>query len=285
MTIEVRPLATALGAEVSGVDLARPLDDETVTALRQAWRQYLVLVFHDQPLTHEQHVNFTRRFGELDDHSAIPKFRDPVVHEILNVRNDEVGGRRQPVGRQWHSDLSITLRPSRGAMLRCEVRPPVGGDTMFANACLAYETLSEPLRAMIDKLSAVHDIAAARQNRGRSDLAEARLRTPPVVHPMVRTHPETGKKALFVNEMSTCKIIGLSDTESESILKLLFAHTARPENTYRHRWEVNDLVIWDNESTQHLALDDYDINVPRIMYRTTLLGGPSGRLATPDEWA
>jgi taurine dioxygenase len=159
----------------------------------------------------------------------------------------------------------------------------VGGDTMFANAYAAYELLSHPLRRLIDDLSAIHDIAVAKQNKGRADLAEARKRTPPVVHPMVKVHPETGRKALFVNEMSVKRIVGLSEAESSAILKLLFEHTSQPERTYRHRWQPNDLLMWDNECTQHIALSDYDIELPRVMYRTTLLGRPSGRPAEPHE--
>jgi taurine dioxygenase len=154
---------------------------------------------------------------------------------------------------------------------------------MFANVHAAFENLSPAIRHLVEGLSAVHDIAVARQNRGRTDLAEARLRAPPVVHPMVRTHSETGRPALFVNEMSVKRIVGLSEAESSAILGLLFSQVYRPENVYRHRWQVHDMLMWDNESTQHIALGDYDINVPRVMYRTTLLGRPSGRLALPEE--
>ena len=281
--MDILPLAAALGAEVRGVDLAEPLDDDTVQALRAAWQEHQVLLFRGQRLTHAQHVAFSHHFGELDDHASIPAFRDKEVPQILRVANDVVGGRKQPVGRQWHSDLSITLRPARGSLLRCEVTPPVGGDTMFANTVAAYESLSEPIRRLIDGLEAVHDIAAARQNRGRTDLAEARKRTPPVVHPMVRVHPETGHKAIYVNEMSVSRVVGLSEEESRAILELVFAQVTRPENTFRHRWAPGDLLMWDNDATQHIALADYDINVPRVLFRTTLVGESRGRLATEDE--
>lgn len=281
--IDILPLAAALGAEVRGVNLAEPLDDDTVQALRAAWREHQVLLFRGQRLTHAQHAAFSRHFGELDDHASIPAFRDKEVPQILRVANDVVGGRKQPVGRQWHSDLSITLRPARGSLLRCEVTPPVGGDTMFANTVAAYESLSEPIQRLIDGLEAVHDIAAARQNRGRTDLAEARRRTPPVAHPMVRVHPETGHRAIYVNEMSVSRVVGLSEEESRAILELVFAQVTRPENTFRHRWTPGDLLMWDNDATQHIALADYDINVPRVLFRTTLLGDNRGRLATEEE--
>jgi taurine dioxygenase len=283
MTISVSPLAAGLGAEVIGVDLATGIDDQTFAAIEKAWLDYQVLVFRDQHLTHAQHIEFSRRFGKLDDHSSIPKFRDPVHNEILRVTNDVVAGRKQTVGRQWHSDLSITVAPARGSLLRCEALPPVGGDTMFANTYLAFDTLSQPLQKMLSELSAIHDIAHSRQNRGRADLAEARLHTPPVVHPVVKFHPVTNRPALFVNEMSTSRIVGLAEEESKAILDLLFAHISQPELTYRHRWRLHDLIIWDNECTQHLALSDYDIEVTRTMYRTTLLGMRTGRVATEQE--
>jgi taurine dioxygenase len=281
--ISIIPLAAALAAEVRGLDLSAPLRDETVEVLRHAWRDHQVLLFRGQRLSHAQHVAFSRRFGELDDHASIPAFRDKDFPEILRVANDVVGGRKQPVGRQWHSDLSITLNPARGSLLRCEVTPPVGGDTMFANTAAAYESLSAPIQRLLDGLEAVHDIATARQNRGRTDLAEARRRAPPVVHPMVRIHPETGRKALYVNEMSVRQIVGLTEEESRAILELVFAHVTRAENTYRHRWSPGDLLMWDNDATQHIALADYDINVPRVLYRTTILGEGRGRLAAEEE--
>ena len=284
MTFEIHPLAAALGAEIRGVDLSKPLDDATIGAIRDAWATHSVLLFRGQTLTHDSHVAFSAKFGELDNHDAIPKFRDPHHHEILRVANEVVAGRKQTVGRQWHSDLSITLRPARASLLRSETIPPVGGDTLFASSYAAYEALSEPMRGFIDGLTAIHDIAHSKQNQGRGDLAEARRHTPPVVHPVVRTHSRTGRKAIYVNEMSTSKIVELRDEESRALLNFLFQHTTQQELTYRHRWQRGDLLMWDNESTQHLALGDYDIEVPRVMFRTTLLGVPSGRLAQPADW-
>jgi taurine dioxygenase len=278
MTIQIRRLSAGLGAEISGVDLAKTLDDKTFAEIQQAWRDHLILLFRNQPLTNEQHIAFSGRFGPLDDHAAIPKFRDPVHHHILPVTNQEVAGRKQPVGRQWHSDLSTTTRPARASLLRSEVIPPVGGDTMFTNMYLAYDTLSEKMKELVDPLECIHDMTVAKHSKGRdpADLADVRRRNPPVAHPMVRVHPETGKKALYVSEMTTTGIVGLTDEEAQPILEYLYMHCVRAEFTYRHKWQVHDLLCWDNRCTMHLALSDYDIEIPRKLYRTTLLGEPSG---------
>ena len=143
-----------IGAEIHGVDLSKPMPESTFTYVRDAWLDHGVLLFRDQHLNHAQHIAFSKLFGELDDHSSIPKFRDPVHHEILRVTNDVVSGRKQTVGRQWHSDLSITLQPARGSILRCEALPPVGGDTMFANTYKAFESLSAPLQHMLENMEA-----------------------------------------------------------------------------------------------------------------------------------
>ena len=275
MTIEIKRLSAGIGAEVSGVDLSQPLGAVDLAAVQQAWRDHVILLFRGQKLTHQQHVDFTRRFGDLDDHAAIPKFRHPEFPEILPVTNQEIDGRKQPVGRQWHSDLSTTLRPAMASILRCEVIPPVGGDTMFANMYLAYETLSDKMKEIIDGLWGIQDMTVAKHSQGR-DLTDVRKRNPPVAQPVVRVHPETGRKALFVAEMTTTGIVGMRDEESRPILEFLFRHSIQPEFVYRHRWQVHDVLAWDNRCAMHLALNDYDINVPRMMYRTTLLGEPSG---------
>jgi taurine dioxygenase len=287
MTLEIRRLSAGIGAEVLGVDLSAEIDAATFAAIEQAWRDHVVLLFRDQTLDHAAHIAFSRRFGPLDDHAAIPRFRDPQHPEILLVINQEINGRPQPVGRQWHSDLSTTVRPARGSLLRAGVIPPVGGDTMFANMYLAYDTLSPAMQAMIDPLHAVHDMTVARQLRGRdpADLADVRRRNPPVVHPVVRVHPETGRKALYVSEMTTTGIAGMTEEESRPILDYLYRHSVRPEFTYRHRWRTGDLLAWDNRCAMHLALDDYDLRVPRHMYRTTLLGEHCGQLASDEVLA
>lgn len=287
MAITIRRLAAGLGAEIGGVDLTHAVDDATFAEIEQAWRDHLVVLFRGQDLTHEQHIAFSGRFGPLDDHAAIPNFRDPDYPQILPVTNQEISGRKQPVGRQWHSDLSTTLKPARASLLRSKVIPPVGGDTMFTNMYLAYETLSDKMKEIIDPLQAIHDMTVARHSRGRdpAELAAARKRNPPVAHPVVRVHPETGKRALYVSEMTTTGIVGMTDEESASLLQFLYRHSVQPEFTYRHKWQVNDLLAWDNRCTMHLALSDYDIEVPRKLYRTTLLGEPSGHLVGGEALA
>lgn len=277
MGVEIKRLSAGLGAEISGVDLSKPVSDEDVAAIKKAWQDHLILLFRNQPMTHEQHIAFSRRFGDLDDHDAIPKFRHQEYPEILPVTNQIIDGRKQPVGRQWHSDLSTTLKPAKASMLRCEVIPPVGGDTMFANMYMAYDTLSDTMKRVIDDLWGIHDMTVAKHSQGR-DLSDVRRRNPPVAQPVVRVHPETGRKALYVSEMTTTGIVGMKEEEARPILDFLFKHSVRPEFTYRHRWSVHEMIAWDNRCVMHLALDDYDLDVPRKLYRTTLLGDPSGYL-------
>lgn len=276
--LKLNRLSTGLGAEINDIDLAEPIDDQTFAEIQRAWQDHLILLFRGQTLSNHQHVAFSARFGPLDDHASIPRLRDPEFHEILPVTNQEVAGRKQPVGREWHSDLSTTLRPARGSLLRCEEIPSVGGDTMFTNMYKAYDALSDTMKRLLDGLYAVHDLTYAKHNIGRRDLDEVRKNTPPVAHPLVLTHPETGHKALYLSEMVTTEIVGMTRDESQPLLEYLFAHSVRPEFTYRHRWHVGDLIAWDNRCTMHLALDDYDIGVARRLYRTTLLGQPSGYL-------
>lgn len=282
MTIGVMPVSNALGAEVSGLDLREPISNADVQTIRAAWLEHGILIFHDQPLSHAQHIAFSRTLGKLDDHESILT-RDKDYHEILPITNPVRAGKRRPVGQQWHSDLSTTLYPAMGSLLRCEALPPVGGDTMWANMYAAYEALSPAMRSMLDDLEAVHDMTLARHHAVEGDpaeIAEVRRRNPPVLQPVVRTHPETGRKALYVAEMTTARIAGMSERESSAILNFLFEFSTQPLFTYRHRWREHDLIIWDNRCTMHLALSDYDLDVPRLMYRTTLLGEQCGRYAS-----
>jgi taurine dioxygenase len=282
MSFTLRPLSSALGMEVIGLDLRKPQPPEVIEQLRQVWHEHVLLLFRGNQLTHEQHVSFSRQFGALDDHAAIPKFRHPQHAEILLVTNHESGGKRLAVGRQWHSDLSTTTRPAKGSLLYCSVLPPVGGDTMFANMYRAWETLSPGLRAMLDGRWAVHDMTIARetrQNRTSEELADIRQRNPQVYQPVARVHDESRRKALYVSEMTTLRFEDMTEEESAGLLKYLYEHSVQPENVYRHQWRVGDLMMWDNRSAMHIALADYDQTQPRMMYRTTLLGEQSGRIA------
>jgi taurine dioxygenase len=288
MAMHVRRLANGLGARIEGVDLARPVDDATLALIRRAWLDHLVLVFPQQHITPAQHIAFSRHFGELDLHESLPHYRHPEHPEILLVTNRQVNGKpseTRNTGKQWHIDLSYTLRPSKGALLHCQEIPEVGGDTVFGNMYMAYETLSPPLRAFLDGLEAVHDFTTIRANARRDpeQLANMTRLNPPVAQRAVQVHPETGRRSLYVTEMLTSHFVGMSREESEPILRYLFEHSVQHEFTYRHRWQQGDILMWDNRCTMHLALSDFDPAAPRHMFRTTLQGTPSGRLYRPEE--
>ena len=282
MTFTVKKLGSALGAEIVGLDLAAPVSTGTAEELRAAWSEHLILLFRGQQLSPEQQIAFSRTFGELDDHAAIPKFRHPDYPEILLVNNYESTGKRLSVGRQWHSDLSTTLRPAKGSMLHAHQLPSVGGDTMFCNMYRAWESLSPLYREWLDGRYALHDMSVARETRLQrtpAELEDIRRRNPPVYQPIARRHDVTGKKALYVSEMTTVSIEGLTAEESAPILAFLYEHSTPHENVYRHVWKPADMVLWDNRCVMHIALADYDLAERRTMYRTTLRGDPSGRIA------
>jgi taurine dioxygenase len=275
--LNIRPLGFAAGAEVTGLDLRRPLAEADRRAINDAWLRHLVLVFPGQDLTPEQQIAFARNFGELDDHaSQAPSTLHPEHREILVLTNKLVGGKPSGThnsGRNWHTDLSYTERPAKGALLACKQKPPVGGDTMWANLYLAYETLSPAMRALLEGLEAVHDVTLIKgiEQRDPALVADMKRRNPPVVHPVVRVHPETGRKSLLIGQRIR-GFIGMSDEESQSLLALLNAHATSPEFVYRHRWSVGDLVMWDNRCTCHVALADFDQTKPRVMHRCSLQG-------------
>ncbi|GMV55137.1 MAG: taurine dioxygenase [Betaproteobacteria bacterium] len=286
MAIKVRKLSYGLGASITGVDLRSPLDDATMADVRKAWLDHLVVVFPDQVLTPEQQIAFGKRFGPLDDHQAAPFYRHPEYPEIYLITNHKIGGRpseTKDTGRMWHSDHSFTTRPTMATMLYCREIPSVGGDTMLTNMYMAYESLSDAMKTVLDRLEAVHDVANYHANnpyfrdRDTGQLTEMKKLSPPVAQPVVRVHPETGRKALFVNEGTTTQFVGMTSEESRALLEFLFEHSVRPEFTYRHAWKVNDLLMWDNRCTMHKALADYTHDQPRHMHRLTVLGTPCGR--------
>ena len=279
----LKPLSSALGAEVIGLDLKSPIPADTAQALIDAWHEHIVLLFRGQHLNFDEHIAFSRTFGALDDHATIPSFRHPDHPEVLLVTNYEANGTKLAVGRQWHSDLSTTTRPAKGSVLRCDILPSVGGDTMFCNMYKAWAGLSPALRSLLEGRNALHDMAISRETqkvRTPEQIADIRRRNPPVWQPIARRHDETGRLALYVSEMTTVRIEGLHEGESDAILDVLYAYSTMPENVYRHRWQVGDLLLWDNRCAMHIALADYDPGETRIMYRTTLLGEPSGIIAT-----
>lgn len=279
--MKVTRLAGALGADVAGLDVSRPLDEQTLAEVRRLWGEHLVLRFRGQQLTPEQLVAFSRQFGDLERHdNYVSDLRHPEIPELLRVKATNVKGERIVFGQQWHSDLSYTTRPSLGSCLYSLRTPSAGGDTLFANMIVAYESLSPALQRFLDPLHVVHDITHGRIYEGRSyeQHAESRKRNPPVVQPLVRVHPPTGRKALFVSEWMCRRIVELSSDESRAVLEMLFQHCARPEFCMRQSWQPGDLLMWDNRATIHMALADYAPGEPRELLRTSLVGEPLGEL-------
>ena len=279
MTLTIRPLPEALGAEIIGIDLGRPLGDADFAAIRVALEDRQVLVFREQHITPDQHISFSRRFGPLEIHVQ-HHFHLEGHPEILIVSNVIEDGKPiglADAGRYWHSDLSYMREPSLGSLLHARRLPEDGGDTLFASMFKAYETLPANLRDYIDDLQAVHDYGARnRRQRAASTLRpgltpEQENRVPPVVHPMVRVHPANGRRALFVNEGFTTHIVGLPEAESTTLLTRLFQHSTEDRFIYRHRWQPFDLVMWDNRSTTHLATG-CSPEFHRTLYRTTVRG-------------
>lgn len=284
-SIKITQLGFAAGAQVTGIDLRKPLSNEDQHRIHEAWLEHIVLVFPEQDLTPEEQIAFSRRFGVLDNHeSQAPSTLHPDHREILVLTNKMVGGKKSGTynsGRNWHTDLSYTSRPAKGAILHCKEKPPVGGDTMWANLYLALETLTPPIRGLIENLEGLHDVSMIRgiEQRDPADVAEMKRRNPPIIHPVVRTHPETGRKSLLVNQRIR-RFLGMSDEESQSLLGMLNAHATSPEFVYRHRWSVGDVVMWDNRCSCHVALGDFDQTKPRVMFRCSLEGEvETGRVA------
>ena len=280
MPLTIRALSKAGGAEASGIDPTTPLGAEDIDRLHRALGQYGLLLFRDVHVTPQQHIAFSRQFGALETH-VVGEFNLPGHPEILVVSNVKEEGKLKGAvyaGQYWHSDLSYMARPSLGSLLLCHEMPEIGGDTMWANMYLAFETLSGVMQRFLEGLQAVHDYRHAYDTyfaklKERPPLTpEQRAKTPPVTHPVVRTHPVTGRKALYVNPGFTTGFVGMPEEESAPILGYLFRHATRPEFIYRHGWRVNDMIFWDNRCTMHYALSDYDFSVRRHMHRTTVAG-------------
>ncbi|MEL0018891.1 MAG: TauD/TfdA family dioxygenase [Rickettsiales bacterium] len=269
--IEVTPIAGACGAEISGVDLAQPLGNEGFATVHQALLDHGVIFFRDQVLTPEQQIAFSRRFGDLrisEQYESLEGY--PEIIEIVK-EPDSTG----IVGNLWHSDESFLPQPALGSLLYMIECPEVGGDTMFANQYAAYEALSPGMREMLSGLNAVYSDASLQQrNAGRAlkvkpgsqdrDIYES-------VHPVVRTHPETGRKSLFVHKPYTIRFENMTEEESKPLLDFLYAHSARPEFTCRFRWRKGSLAFWDNRCLVHYALNDY-AGVRRYAHRVTVVG-------------
>ncbi|WP_374480705.1 TauD/TfdA dioxygenase family protein [Zoogloea sp.] len=278
-SFEIRPFNGAVGAEIIGLDLAQPVGEADFRRIHQAHLEHHVLVFRDQHITPAQQVDFSRRFGPLQIH-VLHQFALPDHPEVLIVSNIRENG--QPIGlgdagHFWHSDISYVDKPSLGSFLHAQELPAEGGDTLFANQHSAYDALPAELRKAIAPLRAEHSyLAKYEELRSRSPwrpkLSQEQIdQVKPVVHPVVRTHPETGRKALFVSEHFTTRIVDVPEDESRQILAELFELSTRPEHVYRHAWQPHDMVFWDNRSVMHVAAGTPD-HLRRKLYRTTIEG-------------
>lgn len=283
MTLQTRRLTHKFGAEILGLDLSRPQDDATIAAIWKLWNEQGLVLIRDQAITPEQLIAFSGRFGALDRHPNLAPFRHPEYDEIYMVSTIPSGGKPSPsekLGRHWHSDLSYTLHPAMGSLFHCQVCPEVGGDTIFASITSAYEDLSDAMKAMIDPLWCEHDYMAISGGRHLSPEVAVQMKklNPPVAQPLVRTHPVTGRKALYIASRVITHIIGMTPEESRPMIDYLVQHTIDPLYTYRHKWSRHELVMWDNRSLVHSALADFDAGTPRKFHRTTVLGEQSGYL-------
>jgi taurine dioxygenase len=265
--LTVERVSPTIGAEVSGVDLRETLPDATIAALRAALLEHKVLFFRDQPLTQLEHLSFGRRFGDLEVHPVTPA--DQEHAEIFVLRHD---AEHKGTENFWHSDVTWRPEPSMGSILRARVLPDVGGDTLFADMHGAYDSLSDAMKERIEGLIALHDFTrvfglfATEERR-----AEMREEHPPQEHPVVRTHPETGRKGIYVNVAFTERIVGMGDDDSRRLLRHLYRQASIPELQCRLRWRPDTIAFWDNRATQHYAVSDYWPNV-RVMERVTVAG-------------
>ena len=281
MQLSIIKSGAACGAEIA-FDLARDIDDARFRDIERAFHDNIVVVFRGQHLSNERHIEFSRRFGELEIH-IVEKYLLPGFPEILLISNirDERGEHigLADAGFTWHSDTSYRRRPSRCSLLYAKEVPqrdgrPLG-DTVFANTIAAYEALTESMQTRLAGLKAIHRYAARRRvaDSPRPKLTQAQLEeTPDIAHPIVRTHPYTGRKALYVTAGECVGIEGMSEDEAVGLIAELDAHCVRPEFLYRHKWQVGDLLMWDNTSAMHLAICDYALPERRLMHRTTVIG-------------
>ena len=270
--IEVSSIGSALGAVVRGVDIARPLGDEVIAEVRQAFLDHLVVFIRDQKLTPQAQLAFAQRFGQPMEYPQLKGLPEcPLVTPVVKLEHERVN-----FGGVWHSDTSYLSRPPMASMLYAVETPPRGGDTLFANQYLAYETLSEGLQQTLAGLVGVNSSAKADVSKTREDRlrdAGAELKVLIGEHPVVRAHPETGRKALYLNFGHTARFRGWTEEESTPLLDYLFMHQVKPEFTCRFQWEPGSLAFWDNRCAQHYPVNDYH-GFRRVMHRVTLEGDP-----------
>jgi taurine dioxygenase len=269
--LEARRLSGALGAEIDGVDLAARLDEATVKGLRQALLEHIVIFFRDQSLSPHDLLALARRFGEVVEYPFVRGLPEcPLVLPVIKEAHE-----RANFGGVWHSDTAYLEQPAMATMLYALETPPVGGDTMFANMTLAYDALSDGMQRLLGSLRALNvankPIAQQTREEMRSRRAGAEVGETGTLHPVVRTHPETGRKALYVNLAHTTRFESMTEAESEPLLGWLFAHQVRPEFTCRFQWRPGSLALWDNRASLHYPLNDYHGH-RRVMHRVSLAG-------------
>lgn len=265
-TLDIRPMTPAVGAEILNIDLAASDTPKRIPEIRAALLKHGVIFFREQTLTQEQHIAFARHFGDLEVHPATPK--DQPNPEVLSIAH---GPKSRGQENYWHSDVTWREKPSLGSILLAREVPEVGGDTCFANMHLAYERLSDEMKRFCEGLTAVHDIArvfAKRLGKTREELLET---YPEVEHPVIRTHPETGERVIYVNTAFTSHVKGLSAEESRNLLGQLYKTAMDAEIQCRFRWQKGSIAFWDNRVCQHLAVSDY-FPAKRVMERVTIAG-------------
>ncbi|MSQ20815.1 MAG: taurine dioxygenase [Betaproteobacteria bacterium] len=268
----IRRIAGALGAEIAGIDLRAPIDAARMAIIRAAWLEHLVLFFRDQALSTAEFLAFARRFGEVIEYPFVKGLPDfPEVIPVVKLEHERVN-----FGGLWHSDTTYLDMPPMASMLIAKEVPPVGGDTLFANMYAAYEALSPGMQAILQALKGVNSSAKADASRTREDRLKTDARSSAreefvAEHPVVRTHPETGRKALYVNVGHTVRFHSMTEEESAPILQYLFQHQVRPEFTCRFSWQPGSIALWDNRCAQHNPINDYH-GYRRVMHRVTLAG-------------
>jgi len=271
--LQIERRSSNLGAFIEGVDLSQALDDESVAEIRSALLEFGVIFFRNQPITGEQQLELAARFGEID--KPHPVFDNDEHDARLTIIESK--GRAHDDEHYWHTDVTYQQAPSMGSILAAKKIPESGGDTLFASMYAAYDKLSAPLQKMCESLTAQHSFERGwattfrLQEDGDDKLHQLKKSFPLMTHPVLRTHPETGRTSLYVNEYYTSRINELSESESEAFLKILHHHAQLPDFQVRHRWRKNDVAFWDNRCTQHYASNDYGAD-HRIMNRVTLIG-------------
>lgn len=279
MQMQVESLSSVMGAEVRSVDLNRSFSGEEFAAIERVFLDHLLVVFKDQRLTAEKQVEFSARFGQLDIH-VLTQYNHPQHPEVFVLSNVVVDGKPIGIadgGSYWHSDFAFKERPAKATLLNAQEIPAAGGNTLFVNMYAAYEGLSDEWKARLAPLQVIHRYRAFEKKKEqgtRVQLTEEQKKaTPDVIHPLVRTHPQTGRKALFVHPGMSAAIVGLPEAESDAILEYLFAHCVQDEYVFTFQWSPGDVVVWDNRCTMHKATTrDLPAHLHRTIYRTTVLG-------------